>query len=1086
MASGGGITAELVVGALVEWQGKLGFIVGMDVDGDGAMAEVSFDDGERMFFKTEAGQISRVQLSPGTQVMRGDRIVGVVLEQASDGDYPSWKVAFPGSVASVVEMALRPAVLDDPLARMEAGTLGTATAFNLRSVAADYWLTNQHSDLVSLSHARVDLLPHQVAVVHRVVSRYPHRFMLCDEVGLGKTIEAAMVIKELRARRQVSRVLILAPSGLQRQWQFELKTKFNERFAIYNKDTLRYLEQKGAENAWMDHDSVITSHSWASWSPERRAEIAAVPWDMIVVDEAHHARAQRHGNSISRTQLYELVSELIGQPESSRRAVLLLTASPMQLEYHELYSLSEMLDPILFASEEDFVDHVTSLAGLNQLVERIEQDGIPIEESGRKDMAHLVACYLDTDTDTALQTLTGTSRTELAESLRDHHRLSEVLIRNRKKVVGGFMPRHAVRWQVELTAGERRVQELMDDILDRGFEHAARTRQNTVGFQMVMLQKLLASSSRALLTSLLGRRMRLLGEASSADLGSDAVQTGLDDDILAADLVRDLGPVWERHTEFDDVIAQLQRIEVDSKTHVLENQLSELFAAIASDAQEPEPKVLIFTEFRETQDMLAQRLATLADINVFHGQLSVDQKDRAVTAFRDGHGPQVMISTEAGGEGRNFQFCHFLINYDLPWNPMKVEQRIGRLDRIGQKFAVNVFNFHVEGTIEGRILEVLERRINIFEEAVGSLDPILGEAEGDIRKALRLAREQRDAAIERLGHRLERDIAAAKAAEDQVADLIMDARSFTAAIARKVAQEATPIKPDEFETFLLQLLRSVNTYIGPREETGERPIHFHPPFSIEYPELVQGEEARRVCFDPSINTDSEHVEYLGFGHPIVDRLVAAVIDEKHDGAAACRRLNQMNYPGLQRGWQFNWRVRLAGLRPKEFVLPVFVGDDGTVQEGTGETLLRSSRQFDPETISGAPDPAGLERAHAAAETRAFATRDHELNISQRESTERTQIEESRTRALYERRLRAGADRVAACRSTLEKMRESAETSRRAVIPIWEANLRRAEAEVAALKDDLEKDLIELERRRIPDGAVQLLNVARIELDEERG
>ena len=196
---------------------------------------------------------------------------------------------------------------------------------------------------------------------------------------------------------------------------------------------------------------------------------------------------------------------------------------------------------------------------------------------------------------------------------------------------------------------------------------------------------------------------------------------------------------------------------------------------------------------------------------MFHGQLTADQKDAAVTAFRDGRGPQILISTEAGGEGRNFQFCHILVNYDLPWNPMKVEQRIGRLDRIGQTQAVSVFNFHVKGTIEGRILEVLERRINIFEEAVGSLDPILGEAEGDIRKALKLAREERDAAIERIGQRLEQDIEAAKAAEDQIADLIMDARSYTAAIALKIAQEATPIKPDEFEAFLLQLLRSVNT-----------------------------------------------------------------------------------------------------------------------------------------------------------------------------------------------------------------------------------------------------------------------------------
>ena len=709
---------EFVVGALVSWQERLGVIIGLEVDGDGASVEVSFDNGDRMLFKADSGQIVRVELSPGMQVMRTDGDIGVVLEQASDGDYPSWKVAFPGSVTTVVELGLRPAVIDDPLARMENGHVGSASAFNLRSVAADYWLANQHSDLVSLSQARVDLLPHQVSVVHRVVSRYPHRFLLCDEVGLGKTIEAAMIIKELRARKQTSRVLILAPSGLQRQWQFELKTKFNERFAIYNNDTLRYLEQKGAENPWMDHDSIITSHSWSSWTESRRAEVAAVPWDMIVVDEAHHARAQRQGNSVRRTNLYNLVSQLIGQPESARRAVLLLTASPMQLEYHELYSLCEMLDPILFASEDDFVAHVRSLGGLSQLVDQIDRDGVPSRGKARAAVRESVGGYLDLDEEAAEEVL-NLSTAEVADRLRNQHRLSEVLIRNRKNIIGGFMPRHATRWEVDLTEVELRVQELMDGILERGFERALQTRQNAIGFQMVMLQKLLASSSRALLTSLLGRRMRLIGDAEPAQTTVDAVEAALHEDSLAGDVVRDLGPVWERHTEFDRVIAQLEEIEIDSKTRVLVDQLQVLFA----DPLEPDAKVLIFTEFRETQDMLADTLASMAGVNVFHGQLSVVQKDASVSAFRDGRGPQVLVSTEAGGEGRNFQFCHVLINYDLPWNPMKVEQRIGRLDRIGQKHAVSVFNFHVRGTIEGRILEVLERRINIFEEAVGSLDP---------------------------------------------------------------------------------------------------------------------------------------------------------------------------------------------------------------------------------------------------------------------------------------------------------------------------------------------------------------------------
>ena len=731
---------DIVIGALVTWgpHEKLGVVQGIQTDGDGDMAEVGFDDGSHMFFKTEAGVLQRVRLAAGDQIMRSDGQVGVVLAPVSAGDYPTWKVAFAAEVTNVAEIGLRPAILDDPLGRMRAGQLGTAEAFNLRSIAADYWFSHQHSDLVSLAHARVDLKPHQVSVVHRVVSEYPHRFMLCDEVGLGKTIEAAMIVKELRARGQGQRVLVLVPSGLTRQWQFELKTKFNESFAIFNGATVKYLRDKGATNPWMDSDSIIASHTWASWTEERRRDIADVPWDMIIVDEAHHARARRQGTRSYRTNLYRLVTELVARSESGRRAVLLLTASPLQLERHELYSLCDMLNPVLFASEEDFEAHLNELSGLNRLVERLEHGDHLESEDDRLDVASEVAELLDVDDDAAYELVADGNTSRLVDELRGLHRLSEVLIRNRKKVVGGFQPRSASRWEVELSDRERRVHDLMEGVLQRGFARAAETGQNTVGFQMVILQKLLASSSRALLTSLTKRRDRMLEGAARRVAASDA-ELMLDDDCEAAEVVSALGGTADEVAEFDEIIDELRSIRLDSKAKRLRSNLKVLFA------DDPDAKALIFTEFRETQAMLLDVLASVAAVHAFHGQLSADQKDAAVSSFRLGRGAQVLVSTEAGGEGRNFQFCHVVVNYDLPWNPMKVEQRIGRVDRIGQEHPVVVFNFHVRGTIEGRILEVLERRINIFEETVGGLDPILGEAEADIRKAVttRRARARR-------------------------------------------------------------------------------------------------------------------------------------------------------------------------------------------------------------------------------------------------------------------------------------------------------------------------------------------------------
>ena len=248
---------------------------------DGSRAHVLFDNGDRHTFILNSGTIARDPFAIGDHVMRSDGMLGVVIAELDGQDYPTWSVSWAnGTTSRAVERTLRRAVTRDPVARLRAGEIETAEAFNLRSVTADTWYRHLHDDLVSLGSARVDLKPHQVSVVHRVVSDYPHRYLLCDEVGLGKTIEAAMIVRELRARGQASRVLILVPSGLVRQWQFELKTKFNETFAVINRATVDYLRNQGADNPWLDHDSVIASHSWASWTEERRDEIAAVPWDL--------------------------------------------------------------------------------------------------------------------------------------------------------------------------------------------------------------------------------------------------------------------------------------------------------------------------------------------------------------------------------------------------------------------------------------------------------------------------------------------------------------------------------------------------------------------------------------------------------------------------------------------------------------------------------------------------------------------------------------------------------------------------------------------------------------------------------------
>ena len=374
----------------------------------------------------------------------------------------------------------------------------------------------------------------------------------------------------------------------------------------------------------------------------------------------------------------------------------------------------------------------------------------------------------------------------------------------------------------------------MDSIISDGYREAERTQRNAVGFLMVIWQKLAASSSRALLKSLDGRRERLLQGEITGTLSAEAAEDDLSDDLEASEITRELpGASAHEISRIDRVIELLRRIDIDSKARTFVEKLRELFE------EDADGKVIVFTEFRETQDMLVELSAAQGwSAHRFHGQLDPLQKDNAIEAFRVGTGPQILVSTEAGGEGRNFQFAHILVNYDLPWNPMRVEQRIGRVDRIGQEHPVTIFNFHVRGTIEGRILDVLEQRIRLFEESIGGLDPILGDAEADIRTALRATDDERDRELERVAQRLEERVSQARIAETQLKDFILDTKSFAAEIAQTALQERQSVSQADFERLMMALLRSVNTWVEARSRH-DRAAH-------TFPSAVHG-GAQRTC-----------------------------------------------------------------------------------------------------------------------------------------------------------------------------------------------------------------------------------------------
>jgi superfamily II DNA or RNA helicase len=1080
---------DLIAGALVRWPSAPGEPVGVIHEVEGPRIRVRFDgETESKIFNARAGVVERVEL--GGMVLRASTGAIGLLHSQTTAAPPRWQVILDGKLVTVPEADLRPHVVDDPHSRMVDGRLGTPLQFALAVTARRYELEHLTNDLVSLGEARVDIKPHQVSVVHRVISNYPHRFLLCDEVGLGKTIEAGMILKELRARGAAGRTLVIAPPNLVKQWQFELKSKFNEAFSVINSGTVKYLKetQGQAGNPFEFSDSVIVSSAWITG--EKWSKLASeVPWDMVIVDEAHHARVRGSGRSRRETRLYRTVRTLAAPDAFSKRSALFLTATPMQLDSAELYSLVELLDPALFPTEEHFDIHRAEVPGLSRLVHDLSEHGFPLPDGEQGSTIERVAAWLDIDLETAIARLSAgaASVAEVCDELSAKHLLSEVLIRNRKKLVGGFMPRQAHRWEVELSNEERVALEAVERYVREGYAKAARTNDSAVGFLMVIFQKLMASSIRALRTSLERRRLKLEGSAAAPVLDKktkaqlEALEIRLDDDEFVGALLDEIAASdGEEAVELGKLVALLDQVPTDSKGDALVARLVELQGHDAS------AKVLLFTEFRETQEYLRERLEAIGwDVQLFHGQLKPEAKDAAVDAFKAAEGPSILLSTEAGGEGRNFQFCHLLVNYDLPWNPMRIEQRIGRVDRIGQEHTVQVFNFWVKGTIEERVLDVLERRINVFEDTVGGLDPILGDAERDLTRILQLGGEERERALAKFEEQIEKKIGAARAAEEKLRDFIMETKSYSKEMAALLADQVSPITPGDQELFVSRLLADVNTYLD-RQEDGTWEVTFHEPFLSDFPAHAK-ERKRMVALRPDVKPDSEHVEYLALGHPVIDDLLAQVTSPSYAGSAAAVELEGSADLPESKGWLVVHELGVPGLREVRELAPLFVSDGGDVDLELGTRLLVRAAGFHKDHALNPRDiPAvDLDEALTKAEAIGFERLQGIEEEAHAESNRQLERERTKLSSWFDYREQAAQDRLAGSQKVLAGLETAEGADTRRIIPVWQANVARDERLITELADERVARLAQLEHQAVGGGDLRLVAVARVEIRPAR-
>ena len=597
-----------------------------------------------------------------------------------------------------------------PAEQLAAGRWGGADDFALRSEAVRLDLERRADALGALFASRVYVKPHQVSVAHHVLSAAQPRFVLADEVGLGKTIEAGLVLSALLHAGLVRRCLVVAPSHLTVQWLAELFHKFNLLFTLMDPDRARDAREDSVDpdapgSPWAQHNLVVTSLEWLSRAKGEADEAAQAGWDLVIFDEAHHLRGER---------AYEVASALAKRSWG----LLLLTATPLQLDPGEYHALLRLVDPAPPASEEELRARLAKQGDLSSEVRALL--------AGDSSAAERIARLFPEDAE--LRALRGT---ELLAHLAESYGLSSRLLRNRRAVVGGFTPRVLVKVAVASSPDERDLEREVRAALSEAHGR----------------HKLPAGA-------VLGSLLRRLGSSPPA------LAAGLASATDAA--LRKLAPR-----------AAALAAEKDTKLLAFRELL---------DGELQQEKVLVFAEARETIDYLRLQLARPRgkrkgiEALAYVGDLTPAERDKLVARFRDPDGPRVLLCTELGGEGRNFQHCHVLVNYDLAWSPAAIEQRIGRIDRIGQSREVRIHAFRPEGTLAARVLDLLDAAVGVFRDPVGGLDYVLESVEGELTTLG--ARASDDERLwERTLLRLAERVSAARAEVSRAYDPLLDRRS---------------------------------------------------------------------------------------------------------------------------------------------------------------------------------------------------------------------------------------------------------------------------------------------------------------------
>ena len=746
-------------------------------------------------------------------------------------------------------------------------------------------------------------LPHQLYALNRAMSSPRVRYLLADEVGLGKTIEAGLILRELKLRGMAKRILVVAPKGLVRQWQAEMRLHFGETFHFVEPAQLAAYRQwrSEEENLWRTQDQVICSldsvkplegrRGWsaeqlASYNRERFEDLVSAQWDLVIIDESH-----RMGGSTEQVARYKLGAALA----EASPYLLLLSATPHQGKTDQFMRLMQLIDRDTFPDENSVQqDRVRPFVIRTEKRAAIDAEGRPL-----------------------------------------------------------FKPRMTrlfpVAWQ-NRHAAQHRLYEAVTDYVRHGYNQALIAQQRHIGFLMILMQRLVTSSTAAIRTTL-EKRLGVLEAPPVAQLEFEDWEEL--DGQAQVDLAVQAGG-WEQEKAEVAMLLDLARETESAGTDAKAEALVDLIYKLQQEEGDPALKVLVFTEFVPTQAMLASFMESRGFAVVqLNGGMDLEARTRAQREFAGD--ARILISTDAGGEGLNLQFCHVIVNFDMPWNPMRLEQRIGRVDRIGQPHVVRAFNLVLDDTVEHRVREVLEDKLAVIAEEFGvdKASDVMDSAESEQLFDRLFAQGLQDPdSIEQGCTDVIQQVRKQVAQAREHSELLADRHELQPDDARKWR--------DHPAQFWLEraIVNGLPARGGAANRTGQS-------WKIKWPD---GSESLQVCFDGRTAEQRPELEWITL-EDVRARAIVRDLPRYVPGIPlAAVRIDGL--PATVSGTWSLWEVRLSSVQGEhKRYQPVFVAHDGRSFAPTAKRiwdLLVTEKVFLTET-RGDVDEAAYLAAQSAAE-----------------------------------------------------------------------------------------------------------------------